>query len=313
MHIVEMTSRSQVDDVLPALPQTAGSVDGALLWRAPAKLNLTLRVLGKRADGYHDLDSLVAKITLYDELVFRPQASEQVSLEVIAPFDCGPIEQNLVYRAARLMQDAAPAGGPARGVHIVLRKNIPAGGGLGGGSSDAAAALLALNRLWDLKLPPERLAELGAQLGSDVPLFLGGKSSRIGGRGERVAPVEVSWFFALLCLSGLHCSTPQVYAAHDSALQPCPPTVGMPELFGPASQWRERLFNDLQPAAMAVCPPLAELAAKFGQAIGLPVHLTGSGSALFAVVDSASQAASLLAALPDSLRKMTLAVGLNPW
>ena len=271
-------------------------VDGGLLWRAPAKLNLTLSVVARRDDGFHELDSLVAKVTLYDELLVRPRDDGDVRLKC-SPFDCGPVEDNLASRAARLLLNRAGGGG----ADIDLTKRIPPGSGLGGGSSDAAAALAALNELWRLNLPRERLAEMAAELGSDVPLFLNGPSARIRGRGERVEPAEMQPFFAVLWMPELRCPTAEVYAAYDRLAG----REGEPVGDGPG--------NDLEPAAREVCPELGEIASKLSAATGLDAHLTGSGSAMFVLAADERQARAAAEALPDDLPGSGAIVTLNPW
>ena len=275
----------------------AEPADGGMLWRAPAKLNLTLSVVGRRDDGFHELDSLVAKVTLYDELLVRPRDDGRIRL-TCSPFDCGPVEENLAGRAARLLLSRAGGGG----ADINLTKRIPPGSGLGGGSSDAAAALAALNELWRLNLPTRRLSELAAELGSDVPLFLNGPAARIRGRGERVEPVEVQPFFALLWMPELSCPTAEVYAAYDrlAGRNGTPAGGGGPR-------------NDLEPAASEICPELGEIASKLSAATGLEARLTGSGSAMFVLAENERQARAAADALPDDLPGRGAIVTLNPW
>ena len=155
--------------------------------RAPAKLNLYLRVLGKRPDGYHEIETLFERIDLADELTIEPHP-DQLLLTCDAPeLSCG--EDNLILKAARLLQQV---GGTHQGARLHLIKRIPIAAGLGGGSSDAAATLLGLNRLWGLGLTPSRLRELGASLGSDVPFFLADAPWAIGrGRGEVCEPLDL--------------------------------------------------------------------------------------------------------------------------
>ncbi len=302
----------------PSRVRNERTADGALLWRAPAKINLTLRVLGRRDDGYHELDSVVAKVTLYDELLFRPRRDGKINL-VCCGLDCGAVQENLILRAAELLPENRP------GVDIELTKRIPAGAGLGGGSSDAAATLLALNQLWELHLSAEQLADLAGRLGSDVPLFLAGPTVRIRGRGELVEPVRVHPFGAILYLPDPHCPTADVYAAYkansdqpfDSAHGPEPvegqSAVSRQQLDEPVSEWRGELFNDLQAAAMRVCPPLAEIFYRLAEATGLSVHLTGSGSAMFIICDDANEAESVIVNLPDEMKNHCRAVSLNSW
>ncbi|GAI27125.1 unnamed protein product, partial [marine sediment metagenome] len=161
---------------------------------APAKINLVLEVLGKRDDGYHEIRSLVQTISLYDVLSF--ELAEGISLDCTEPSLQSP--DNLAIQAARLLREVS---GSEKGVKIGLEKRIPWGAGLGGGSSDAAAVLLALNKLWGLDLTTSGLVGLGAKLGSDVPFFIYKGTALVEGRGERVTPLSASlpgWFVLLL-------------------------------------------------------------------------------------------------------------------
>jgi len=297
----------------PAERRCAGA-GGAVLWRAAAKLNLSLRVLGRRADGFHDLDSVVARITLYDDLTVTPRADGRIRLECTGA-DCGPAEENLVVRAARLV-----AGGKAYGADIRLGKRIPPGAGLGGGSSDAATGLLALNELWGVGAGDERLGRWAGELGSDVALFLSGPAVRMRGRGLRLDPLTMPPFHAIVTMPDIHCPTGQVYAAHDAA-PPAPSAAGerwrrmvdSGAMEGPPSAWREGLVNDLAAAAVRVRPALAEVIDRLREGLGVPVHVTGSGSAVFALFDTAREALSAAAGIPREWRSRSRVAGLNPW
>lgn len=154
---------------------------------APAKVNLTFEALGRRADGYHEVRTVMQAISLADEIAFAPAPELSLTIEHGAPaFAAPPGEDNLVMRAARLLQREA---GAAQGAAILLRKRVPAAAGLGGGAGDAAAALLGLRRLWGLDLDADALRELAARLGSDVPFFLSGGTALAEGRGERLTPL----------------------------------------------------------------------------------------------------------------------------
>ena len=157
-----------------------------IAWPAPAKLNLFLHVNGRRDDGYHELQTLFVFLDHCDWLRFQINNSAQIDLKP-ALADV-PLEQNLIYRAAKLLQHHASS---PFGVTIELDKRLPMGGGIGGGSSDAATTLVALNYLWNINLPVDALAELGRQLGADVPVFVRGHSAFAEGVGERLQPVEV--------------------------------------------------------------------------------------------------------------------------
>ena len=258
-----------------------------------------------RPDGYHELDSLVAKVTLYDELSVSSRPDGQIGLECTGA-DCGPVDKNLAMRAALALRNLAGAGQAGPGAQMQLRKRIPPGAGLGGGSSDAATTLLALRELWGCTIGEEELAGLAVSLGSDVPLFLAGPASRMRGRGEVLRPVSVRPFHAVLYLSGLHCPTKEVYQAFD-ALSPVPSEVnaGSTEGFSnlpPGPAWDDLCFNDLQPAAMRVCPALAEVSERLARATGRRVHMTGSGSGLFMLAASQEEAEVIVQRLPGEMR-----------
>jgi len=162
----------------------------SLSLKAPAKINWFLNIIGLRDDGFHEIRTLMQKISLCDMLTFAP------SKDIVVRTDAGiPFEQNLVYKAAMLLKGIY---GVDRGADIQLEKNIPAGAGLGGGSSDAAAALRGLNKLWELGLSTEELCKAAAQLGSDVPFFLHGPLCLAGGRGEKVTPCNAGAAVSIL-------------------------------------------------------------------------------------------------------------------
>ncbi len=279
--------------------------------RAPAKLNLTLRVGPRRPDGFHELDSLVVQIDLCDEIRVSPRSDGRITLTCNAahiPADA----RNLAVRAAESL--ARHAGRPL-GVHIELVKRIPAGAGLGGGSSDAAATLRLLNDLYSLRIERKDLAALAAEIGSDVPLFLHAPLCRIRGRGERVTdlPAAVAAHFVLI-MPPFSTSTAAVYARFDE-LNPNPvwPPHGFEDLpalaagAGPitADQLASWAFNELEPAAAAVEPRLASLRARLQPLSPRPVRMTGSGSTLFiptATADEAARLAPAISAADDALR-----------
>jgi 4-diphosphocytidyl-2-C-methyl-D-erythritol kinase len=300
-----------------SLPQLEHLPGGKLLARAPAKLNLSLRVLGRREDGYHELDSLVAKTTLYDELTLAPKPRGELELTCDCPA-AGAAAQNLALRAARLLQAhiaaASPAGVPPPGACIDIRKRIAVGAGLGGGSSDAAAALLGLNVLWNAGLGQQELSRLALQLGSDVPLFLWGPASRMRGRGERLTDIRLPHFWALLVCPPFSCSTAQVYAAYDrqgpGRLQ-TPDPAALAAL--PVDQWPPLLPNDLLAAACRACPPLSAWMERMRQATGQGVHMTGSGSALFSLARDEATATIALNKLDRELSACAAVVCANPW
>lgn len=256
---------------------------------APAKVNLSLAVLGRRADGFHDLESWVVRIHWFDRLTLT--TGDELSLCLVGDAGDTPTgAANLVWQAAEVLARAA---GRRPGVAATLEKSIPTGSGLGGASSDAAATLLGLNRLWNLNWPIERLMPPAAEIGSDVPLFLDAcNSAVIRGRGERVEPMSTSWLgWLVLIVPPFRLSTAAVYEAfaqlaskrsEHSAPWLCLPCTSEALL--------PRLFNDLEAAAFTVEPRLARLHAAVDGLDGRLVRMTGSGSALFTLFDEAAQA-----------------------
>ena len=177
-------------------------------WPAPAKINLFLHVLGRRADGYHDLQTVFQFLDLCDELGFTPNREGRIRR---VPSDVDwPEKQDLAVRAARLLCEAANA---RQGVDITIRKRIPPGSGLGGGSSDAATTLVALDRLWNLRVGVERLAELGRRLGADVPVFVRGRAAWAEGVGERLRPVLLEEPHYLVVTPPCRVSTAEIFSS----------------------------------------------------------------------------------------------------
>jgi len=291
----------------PRFERLAGS--GLRVWAA-AKINLNLLVRPRRPDGYHPLDSTVCRITLFDDVELRPRDDGRIRLTTDGA-DCGPDEDNLALRGARLLQKRA--GEPVRGADICLHKRIPPGRGLGGGSSDAAAVLAGLNSLWELKLADSELAKLVGELGSDGPLFFGPPAARMTGYGQNVSPVEVYSFFALLHLPPFPCATPEVYRQYDES----PPRPAEPldaELFAqPPSTWRDKLVNQLADAAERLHPELGRLRRRLSEAAGIPASLTGSGSAIFLLCDDQAEADERVARIRGEAPGETLIVRRNPW
>ena len=221
---------------------------------APAKLNLFLEVNARRSDGYHEIETLAVEIDLADFLTLHPGPPGLTTLECDDPsLSCGP--DNLIVRAAeRLRKDV----GIQKGVSIQLEKRIPMQAGLGGGSSDAAATLAGLNRLWDLGLSDQELATIGAELGSDVPFFFHGPAAICRGRGEIVSPVSLhSQFHFVLVSPGMGVSTPQVYRSLVVPDTPCSVASCLEALeIGEVNRLGKSLFNRLQPVSESLVPDL---------------------------------------------------------
>jgi len=244
---------------------------------APAKLNLFLHITGRRDDGYHLLQSVFMLIDWRDTLHVELRRDGQLSREDLTtplPAD------DLVLRAARALQAFAA---PGQGAHISVAKHVPAQAGMGGGSSDAATCLLALNRLWGLRLPLQQLERLGLGLGADVPFFLRGHNAWVEGIGESITPVALpSGRFAVLKPpAGL--DTRLIFAAEDLQRATSPAILS-----GFAANDAAGIFgfghNDLQPVAQRLCPEVRQAIEWLGSQ-GLEARMTGSGSAVFAPLE----------------------------
>jgi 4-diphosphocytidyl-2-C-methyl-D-erythritol kinase len=265
------------------------------------KLNLTLRVLDRRPDGYHDLESLVISLGQPHDVLeaYAVPAPGGVQLEVggiEVGEDVPSDHRNLAFIAAEKL--LVRAGRSGHGVRLVLRKHIPAGGGLGGGSADAAAALLAVRRLLEVDVDDAGLLELAAEVGSDVPFCVTGGSAWMRGRGEQIEPLELPRGLAfVVAIPPFRLSTPEVYAAWDRLGGPTA-TRSVPaprRISGVLSE----LANDLEPAAEAVEPRLREFRTALEAATGSPALLAGSGSAYVVPVADARR----LPALVDDVRR----------
>jgi len=241
-----------------------------LALRAYAKLNLTLKITGRRPDGYHTLRSLVVAVDWADEVHLEPIPRRRIEIRTMPDLHI-PHEENLVFRAAKLLWERFT---PREGVRIVLLKDIPMGAGLGGGSSDAAATLVGLNELWDLGLDAGGLKEFAWELGADVPFFLGESPAWMEGIGDILTPAREGIPPAFLVLvPPFACSTPEVYRIYDELPETKP---------GPS----ERFPNDLWPAAVALRPELSRYAEELRGLGEIGVGMSGSGSALFAAFDN---------------------------
>lgn len=253
----------------------------ALIVRAPAKVNLYLEVLAKRADGYHEIETLMAAVSLYDKLEFKEESSGKILLHCDrSDLSVGP--DNLICRAAALLRQRR---GCERGAEIRLEKNIPMAAGLGGGSSDAAAALAGLNQLWGLGLSQAELMELGAELGSDVPFFFATPAAWCTGRGERVtpAPLGTTLTFVLVCPPA-KLATADVYRGVSVPQQPeTGDAIRRALAEGNIEETGRRLHNRLQPVAERLCPLVAECYRRLERLKPAGQLMSGSGVSLFAL------------------------------
>lgn len=259
---------------------------------APAKVNLSLRVIARRPDRYHDIESWIVKLRWFDSLTVRPSDRFHLALSGDAagvPAD----DTNLVHRAAETLARAA---GRACRADVELQKTIPHGAGLGGGSSDAAATLLALNDLWGLDWPVDRLHPIAREIGADVPLFLHGPELIVRGIGDRIEDGPRNWHgWLVVAIPPFSVSTAAVY----ERWVPPGPAGAVPHDDIPwsraalsAMELAERLFNDLEAPAFALEPRLAAIHRALGSVDGRMVRMTGSGSAFYALFDGPAEAQS---------------------
>jgi 4-diphosphocytidyl-2-C-methyl-D-erythritol kinase len=265
----------------------AGSAAGAAPWPAPAKLNLFLHILGRRADGYHELQTVFQFVDLCDALSFEPRADGRI-VRTAGPADVPP-ESDLVVRAAEALRSAT---GMTPGVSIAVDKRIPVGGGLGGGSSDAATALVALNALWRTGLDRDALARLGLALGADVPVFVRGQAAFGEGVGERLTPIEPPESHYVIVHPGQGVATADVFHAPELTRNSAPITI--------RAFLREGGRNDCEAVVRQRYPEVAralEWLGRFGAA-----RLTGTGACVFVAVQSRARAEEICRTIPPGWR-----------
>jgi 4-diphosphocytidyl-2-C-methyl-D-erythritol kinase len=253
-------------------------------WPAPAKLNLFLHVTGRRADGYHELQTLFQLIDLTDTVTISVRADGRIERTAGPPGV--PPESDLTVRAAQALKAAA---GTPLGANLALRKRIPQGGGLGGGSSDAATVLLALNELWQCGLSIAELTALGLRLGADVPVFVQGSSAWAEGVGERLTPVSLPPRWYVVIYPGVGVSTRQVFQSAE--LTRNSPLITIRAFFESGGR------NDCESVVRALAPGVSE--ALEWLARRTPAHLSGTGSCVFAAYERAADAERVAAQVPD--------------
>lgn len=270
-----------------------GKTITSLACAAPAKLNLFLHVVGRRDDGYHLLQTLFRFIDLNDTLHYTLR--QDGAVHRVNVIDGVPEEQDLCVRAARLLQQET---GCALGVDIELEKRIPMGGGLGGGSSDAATTLLALNRLWNLNLSRERLMQLGLTLGADVPVFVFGDNAFAEGVGERLQAYQVPEAWYVVLSPPVHVPTAKIFTHPELTRNTISITIRALPIGGafPAAQFG----NDLQSVACKLYPEIERHLVWLAQFA--PALMTGSGACVFAAFATEEEAKAVLRQLPGDMR-----------
>lgn len=274
---------------------TGTFINSMLTLPAPAKLNLFLHITGRRADGYHNLQTLFRMLDVGDELSFRGNQSGAINFRCSDASIAG--SDNLVVRAAQLLQ---PFAASDAGIDIFLEKRTPMGGGLGGGSSDAATTLHALNVLWQLGLSTQQLADIGLKLGADVPVFVFGQTAFAEGVGEQLQSVELADCWYLVVTPDAHVSTAVVFTHPDLIRDSKAMTLA--DLM--TSPWR----NDCQPLVERLCPQVAITLQWLVEYA--PSRMTGTGASVFAEFADELSARRALADLPANCRGF-VARGLN--
>ncbi|NLA68503.1 MAG: 4-(cytidine 5'-diphospho)-2-C-methyl-D-erythritol kinase [Gammaproteobacteria bacterium] len=263
-------------------------------WPAPAKLNLFLRITGRRMDGYHELQTVFRILDWGDTVHLRPRADGRI-VRHGADLAGVPEAADLGLRAARLLQAEH---GVARGVDIRVEKRVPAGAGLGGGSSDAATVLVALDAIWGLGVGGERLEALGARLGADVPVFVRGRNAWAEGVGERLVPLDLPPAWYLLADPGVHVATATLFQSPELTRDAPPATISDFASGALLGNVFEPVLRRLEPAVEAAFRALSR--------VGTP-RLTGTGSGCFVEFAERGPAEAALAGLPAGLRARVVA------
>lgn len=266
--------------------QPAAMPDAQLVLPAPAKLNLMLHILGRRSDGYHELQTLFQFLEIGDWLGFALRSDGQIRLH--GELEGVAHDSNLIVRAARQLQQA---GGSPLGADIWLDKRLPMGGGLGGGSSDAATTLLGLNHLWQLHCSEDRLAQLGLGLGADVPVFVRGQAAFAEGVGEQLQAVTLPEPWYLVCIPAVAVSTAEVFSAPELTRNTPPIKV--------AAVLEQGGRNDCQPVVEERYPEVRNALILLNKFV--PAKLTGTGGCVFGSFPNKAEADKVAARLPATL------------
>ena len=265
----------------PAIPAAA-----ELILPAPAKLNLMLHILGRRADGYHELQTLFQFLDFGDELGFALRPDGEINLHT--PIDGVPHDSNLIVRAARLLQQHANC---TQGADIWLDKRLPMGGGIGGGSSDAATTLLGLKHLWKLNYSEDQLASLGLSLGADVPVFVRGHAAFAEGVGEKLQPVTLSEPWFLVAIPQVLVSTAEIFS--DPELTRDTPPIKVRSLLEGGGR------NDCQPVVTKRYSEVRNALILLNKFV--PTRLTGTGACVFGSFPNQDDADKVARQLPATL------------
>ncbi|WP_298439949.1 4-(cytidine 5'-diphospho)-2-C-methyl-D-erythritol kinase [uncultured Ferrimonas sp.] len=264
-------------------------------WPAPAKLNLCLHINGRRPDGYHELQTLFQFIDWCDYLQFRPRSDGNITLS--PPLPGVPSDSNLIVKAARMLQQHS---GCQQGVDIILDKRLPMGGGIGGGSSDAATTLVALNAIWQTNVDNATLAQMGLTLGADVPVFIGGVAAMADGVGEQLRPVTVEQPWYLLVVPDVEVSTAAIFNAAELPRD----TPKIADLEHLPAHWK----NDCQ---QLVCDRYPQVANSLSWLLEYaPSKMTGTGCCVFGQFASKINAEAARAKMPKGW-KAAVAKGCN--
>lgn len=260
--------------------------DKGLLVRSPAKINLSLLIAGKRPDGFHEIRTLMAKVSLYDDIYIEPRQTGAVRLECLGNYDVPADDDNLVLKAVRLLENYCNTNISA---DITLFKRIPPGAGLGGGSSNAASVMMAINKIYKLGLNQNVMAKLSSQIGSDIPFFFGGPLSFCSGKGEKITKISKNFdFLALLLLPDINSSTKEVYGnySHDEAVfqslnEQINTFLGKKRI----DLVTKMCANMLEAPSYMLYEKLADIKKFVQSQCSEPVCLSGSGSTIYILFD----------------------------
>lgn len=290
------------------------SVTQGLLVRAPAKINLSLLIAGKRPDGFHEIETIMAKVNFYDEILIQRRIKSGIELICNGPHWAPETKENLIYKAAEILLKEFDS---KANIKITLTKNIPAGSGLGSASSDAAAALLGLNHFLNLKAEPQQLKQIASALGSDVPFFLSGPLSFCTGKGEKIKKIkEIFNFSALLVLPDITISTKSVYANYTHNLARY---EGLHNRINALLEKNridlasEMCANMLQDSCFSLYEKLAELKTNIESSGIGPLCLSGSGSAMFYIIDNREKTQEYTRILREKFGCKSIIVNNNRW